>query len=277
MSQDESSESPHLEAKLSYEKDLWGKAAYYGKPRGFVAQVNAAWQRTNVAQQVAAATVTWGQNGYGAAAVTSDHAYLNHWALQGVMFIPVIPTTSANLAGTASLLTQWSVGQGQSFVLGTWLTDDSFYQVRTATPGGVPLTYDRILTSSVTGFVQGQYYFNNEWFLTGAWGFMRNFGLGFDRVTPGGAFKYAGTTAAQANAGNNDLTKYSNQLNLALWYRPIEAIKFGVNYVYTHDVYFQKVSYNSPAGTFQNGVASPNTSRDTADNHRLEFVGFYYF
>ena len=28
------------------------------------------------------------------------------------LFIPVIPTSSANLAGTASILTQWWIGQG---------------------------------------------------------------------------------------------------------------------------------------------------------------------
>ncbi len=30
----------------------------------------------------------------------------------GSLFIPVLPTNSANLAGTASILTQWWVGQG---------------------------------------------------------------------------------------------------------------------------------------------------------------------
>ena len=30
----------------------------------------------------------------------------------GTLFIPVIPTHSANLAGTASILTQWWFGQG---------------------------------------------------------------------------------------------------------------------------------------------------------------------
>ena len=30
----------------------------------------------------------------------------------GSLFIPVIPTQSANLAGTASILTQWWIGQG---------------------------------------------------------------------------------------------------------------------------------------------------------------------
>ncbi len=41
-----SSETPQLQGKLAYEADLWGKAPFYGRPRGFVAQVTGAWQRT---------------------------------------------------------------------------------------------------------------------------------------------------------------------------------------------------------------------------------------
>ena len=39
-------ETPQFQAKLAYEADLWGKAAFYGRPRGFVAQVMGGWQRT---------------------------------------------------------------------------------------------------------------------------------------------------------------------------------------------------------------------------------------
>ena len=38
--------------------------------------------------------------------------YVNPWMAMGSLFIPVIPTQSANLAGTASILTQWWIGQG---------------------------------------------------------------------------------------------------------------------------------------------------------------------
>ena len=34
--------------------------------------------------------------------------------VQGNLFIPVLPTHSANLAGTASLSAQWFIGQGLS-------------------------------------------------------------------------------------------------------------------------------------------------------------------
>ena len=42
----------------------------------------------------------------------TQNQYLNPWMLMGSLFIPVIPTHSANLAGTASILTQWWIGQG---------------------------------------------------------------------------------------------------------------------------------------------------------------------
>ena len=45
-------------------------------------------------------------------AVNLQNQYLNPWLLMGSFFIPVIPTHSANLAGTASILTNWWVGQG---------------------------------------------------------------------------------------------------------------------------------------------------------------------
>ncbi|HEX9883969.1 MAG TPA: hypothetical protein VGA79_08380 [Desulfobaccales bacterium] len=278
-SQDERAETPYLEAKLRYEQDLWGKAAYYRKPQAFTAQVAAAWQRTNIAAVTRQAATTWGQNSYGdfATFVTSDHMYVNHWSVQGTLFIPVIPTPSANLAGTAAILTQWSIGQGQSFVGATWATDDAFYQVRNLNPNGTIYDYDRILTPSLTGWVQAQYYFTNDWFLTTVWGYMRKYGLGFDRVFPGGPFNYAtvGQTA-QVNGGNNDLTKYSNQITTTLWYRPIEAIKFGLGYTYTRDVYFQKTGY-TVAGAFTGNTANSSQFRDVGENHRLEFVGIYYF
>jgi hypothetical protein len=200
--------------------------------------------------------------------------------VQGSMFIPLIPTTSANLAGTASILTQWSVGEGQGFVLGTWLTDDAFYQAQKLNAAGTAaLTYEKILTSSFTGFVQGQYYFNNEWFLTGVWGYMRNFGLGFDRLTPGGNFRVAMASnplTAGNNAGSGDMTKYSNQLTGTLWYQPIKAIKFGLSYAYTRDVYFQKTGY-AAAGTFTGAAAASSQFKDIGEDHRMEFVGFFFF
>ena len=47
--------------------------------------------------------------------------------MQGTLFIPVLPTYSANLAGTASLTAQWFIGQGVSFVGGGRDKDNSWF------------------------------------------------------------------------------------------------------------------------------------------------------
>jgi hypothetical protein len=271
----EESQTPHLEGKFAYEQDLYGKAAYYGKPRGLVAQLVAGWQRSYYARQNVAAADSWGDGGYtvfNAAnnrqydSLGSPRTYLSHWSVQGSLFVPVITTSSANLAGTASILTQWAVGQGQGFVLGTWLTDDMYYHFS----GG---QWHPVLTSAVRGFVQGQYYFTNEWFLNVCWGYVRNFGLGMDRESPGGAFSTA-FPALPTNGGNYDFTKYSNQISGTLWFRPIQAIKFGLSYAWTQDHYMQKAGYNA-AGGF--AVQPAIGGSRIADDHRVEFAGYFYF
>jgi len=280
----EEAETPHLEAKFAYEQDVYGKAAYYGVPRGLVAQVVAGWQRTYYkATRTAggapanAAADTWGNTSYWAFDGTAPFAwrlqapapsqYLNHWSVQGSLFVPVITTSSANLAGTASLLTQWAVGQGQGFVLGTWLTDDMYLHYNGT-------QWERNLTPAFRGFVQGQYYFTNEWFLNVYWGFVRNFGINMQRESPGGPFSNA-FAAVPVNGGANDLTKYSNQIGTTLWFRPIQAIKFGLSYAYTQDRYFQSTGYTAGGGFAAAGAAT-NLSR-TGENHRVEFCGFFFF
>jgi len=294
----EQSETPHIEGKFAYEQDLYSKAAYYGVPRGLVAQVVAGWQRSyyRSTRNAVGGPASAAQDGFGnlsynnsdattpAAWLINDAFYgrapsqmLNHWSVQGTLFIPVITTSSANLAGTASILTQWAVGQGQGFVLGTWPTDDMYLHYNGD-------HYVRVLTPAFRGFVQGQYYFTNEWFLNVCWGYMRNFGLSMQREFPGGAFSNAFTTnsglatATLINGGNNDFTKWSNQIGATLWFRPVQAIKFGLSYVYTQDRYFQATGYlaNNPNSPMIGGGGSTNFSR-TAENHRVEFAGFFYF
>ena len=43
----QSAETPQVQAKLQYQQDLWGKAAYYGKPMPFTARLIGGWQRTH--------------------------------------------------------------------------------------------------------------------------------------------------------------------------------------------------------------------------------------
>ena len=279
--QSERAETPHLEGKLAFEQNVYGKAPYYGNPRGLVAQVVAGWQRSNTtpltAQNANVARPTWGNATYGTQLISNpDHQYMDHWSVMGTLFIPVLTTQTANLAGTASILTQWSIGEGQGFVLGTWLTDDAFMQYsETRLVGSTNYSvFRRKLTPSFTGFVQAQYYYTNELFATFCWGFMRNYGIGMDRITPGGLFRSAMVDAAVTAAGNSDMTKYSNQYNTTLWYQPIKAVKFGVSYVYTQDRYIQSSTSLTAAAPL---AASPAGSTSFGQNHRVEFCGFFFF
>jgi hypothetical protein len=282
--QGERAETPHLQGKLAYEQDLYGKAPYWGNPRGLVAQVVAAWQRTNVApltgNNAIVARPSWGQENYVNQNISNPyHQYMNHWSVMGTLFIPVLTTQTANLAGTASILTQWAVGEGQSFVVGTWFTDDAFMRFSESraplAPGGATVdVYKRRLTPSFNGFVSAQYYLTNELFATFCWGFLRNYGIGMDRSAPGGLFRSAMVDAAVAPSGNSDITKYSNQFYTTLWYQPIKAVKFGVSYAYTQDRYMQRTTSPAYAPLAANAVVD---STPMGQNHRVEFIGFFYF
>ena len=68
------------------------------------------------------------------------------------------------------------------------------------------------------------------------------------------------------------------QVNATLWYRPIQAIKFGLQYSYAAATYFQ---YLTPAGNPVppagfDLLITANRSH-FGDDHRVEFVGFFYF
>ena len=109
----EAAESPMVQGKVQYQHDFWGKAAYYGKPIPFTAQIVAGWQR-NVMRSTSkpAAAVALQENAAQGCRISVQNTYVNPWLLMGSLFIPVVPTHSANLAGTASILTQWWIGQG---------------------------------------------------------------------------------------------------------------------------------------------------------------------
>ena len=165
-----------LQGKLAYENDLYGKAAFYGRPRGFVAQVTSGWQRirfrnnfnttviSGVVVPSAGATLnTFGQNAFGTAPVLQkEQQYLDPWIVQGTLFIPVIPTHSANLAGTASLTAQWFIGQGVSFVGGVRDNENNWLEFSGRNPVTGNLFYTRRLMNQFGGYVQGQYYFTNQ-------------------------------------------------------------------------------------------------------------------
>lgn len=270
-----SAEGLQLQGKLTFQQDLWGKAAFYGAPRPFTAQVVAGWQKSRwrsspAGEFFAAATVaTFGHNRYWnpAFARQRDQQYLDHWIVQGALFIPVIPTYSANLAGTASLQTQWCIGQGLS-VFGEALAGDDSFLMFSRWVSPVNREYDRVLMRRFTGYVQGQYYFTNQWYMNLVWGMSRAFGISRDKdpsivqATNPEGFKYL---------TNADQTKLWQVLSATVWYRPITSIKFGLQYSFARTDWLQR------AGPVNNAFPAGRTVTDYGDNHRVMFAGFFFF
>jgi hypothetical protein len=290
----QSSETPQLQAKLAYEQDLYGKAAFFGRPRGFTAQMTGAWQRTRYKNNTpgnAFAYSTFGQNAFGAAAagLQNGQQYLDPWCLQGTLFIPVIPTHSANLAGTASLTAQYFIGQGVSFVGGGRDQDNSWLDFSGINGAGFAV-YDRKLTNQYGGYLQGQYWFDNQWFVNLTWGFIRDYGFDQGRSAlltgQGPAALIASNPAGYKYAANNDQVKLWQEYALTLWYRPIEAIKFGLQYSYERNDFLQKVNnpanatlWIPPGGGNAAVVNNQNSagSKNIGEAHRIQFTAQMFF
>jgi hypothetical protein len=281
----QSSETPQLQGKLAFEKDLYGKAAFFGRPRGFVAQVTAGWQRNRYRANTAGANFfTFGQNTYGNTNTNlfqNAQQYLDPWCVQGTLFIPVIPTHSANLAGTASLTAQWWIGQGVSFVGAGRDEDNSWFEFAGINAAGQRV-YDRKLTQRFGGFVQGQYYFTNQWFMNLDWGMSRSYGI--DQDLSALLAGQVGNTAGYKYANFNDQSKLWSQIDLTLWYRPIEALKFGLQYSYERTDFLQKLN-NPQVPNLAVGPNVPNQTqgqpsagaKDFGESHRVQFVGIMFF
>jgi hypothetical protein len=274
-----SAETPQVQGLFAFEKDLYGKAAFFGKPRGFVAQVAAAWQRTRYRNNVVGiAGRTFGNDTFQGTvnSFQDDNQFLNNWVVQGTLFVPIIPTRTANLAGTMSLTTQWFVGQGVSaFGLGGD-ADNSFYKwsrplgfnAQGIPTGGI---YDATLQNRYGGYIQGQYYFTNQWYLTAAYGMSKAFGVTQERspfvASTGPLFDRSKYMSV------NDQMKTLQQLAVILWYQPITSMKFGIQYQYNRTDWFQK-----QRGWDQNlGVFGTGRITGVGENHSVRFVGLYFF
>ncbi|MCL4500266.1 MAG: hypothetical protein M1438_00230 [Deltaproteobacteria bacterium] len=268
-------ETPKFEGKIAYERDLWGKAAYFGRPRGFTAQLTAAWERIQYRTNAPGASLlnTFGQNAFGATSVVQDgQQYLSPWAVGASLFVPVIPTYSANLAGTASITTQWFIGQGTTFIDGSRDNDNSWFQFIGRSPSGA-FIYDRKLMNQFGGFVQGQYYFTSQWYMNAAWGMRRDYGI--DTSTSALlAGQQAGNLPGYKYASNNDQLKLWQQFDLTLWYRPIQALRFGLQYAYQRADFLQKTNNPTIAG---GAVQNSQGATNVGESHRLQFVAFMYF
>jgi hypothetical protein len=253
--------------QATYEQDLWGKAAFFSRPRGFTASVSFAIQRMVYDSGVSAAR-TWGQNNYAASAIVQQRDTMTPWMLQASLFIPVLPTQTQDLKGTASVQAQFYVGQGlRAFGNDLLGGNNSYWEFDApANLGGfanVP-TYNRKLMKRYGGYIQGQYYFNNEWYLSYLYGFSKAYGVNRDRnlwlqnvigINNGYEFATAG-----------DPIKFIQEHDISLFYRPNANFKFGLSYVYLNQNYFQSNDFS--------GAGNPTTR---GDSHRVQFAGWFFF
>ena len=65
--------------------------------------------------------------------------------------------------------------------------------------------YDRRLTQQFGGFIQGQYWFTNQWFINTVWGMQRSFGV--DRSTTAQAISLNNPVGYKYAAPGNDQVK----------------------------------------------------------------------
>jgi len=270
----QNSETPQVQAKLMYQKDLWGKAAYYGAPMPFTVRVIGGWQRnvmrnsTNAVANQVFSTNTFGQNNFAVAnGLISNNQYLNPWMAMVNTFLPIIPTHSANLAGTASLSAQAYIGQGLG-AFGDNMGNDVFqmFQNQTLANNRVNFAYEQQLYKKFGGYVQGQYYFTNQWFANVTGGLGRIYGISQARNNAAIGVNQ-GTNALGYEWAGGDQPVSWTQLDFTLWYRPIQAFKFGLQYSWQRTAWLQVTS---------TGAAGANTS-NVGNASRVEFVGFFYF
>jgi hypothetical protein len=250
-----SAETPQVQGSVKYAHDWWGKAAYFGHPAPFTVQVTAGWQRSINRGINNFNPLILGENNYAARANSIvGQKYVAPWMVMGTVFIPLIPTYTANLAGTAHLLTQWFVGQGVE-AFGIAGNTSNLYRFAYATNYG-PFVYDVSLLKRYGGVIEAQYYFTNQWYLNAAYGISRIYGVDRQNITP-----------LTQDAFAADQMKTRQQFDATLWYRPIQALKFGVQYAFARTDWLQ---------TTTNPANSGNTS-SVGNEHRVQFVGFFFF
>jgi len=255
-------ETPQVQGQLKYSHDWWGKAAFYGNPVPFTASVTAGWQRNVVRSQVWGVVPTLDLASY---PVQTGHAYLAPWMVQGSLFIPVIPTHSNDLAGTAHLLVQPWIGAGVN-EFGMTGDSTSIFKLYKIYARGAYNSSDMELLHRFGLMAEAQYYFTNQWFLNLAYGISGDFD-----ANRGFTYTY--------NAGGAQI-RSMQQLDATLWWQPIKALKFGLQYSFAHAKYLCDAY---PNGSPQGGLASATAANgglglsDTGNEHRVEFVGFFFF
>jgi opacity protein-like surface antigen len=256
-------ETPQIQGQIKYQHDWWGKAAFYGHPMPFTASVTAGWQR-NIARDGDLATV--GLNGQGVGAIFLHNTYVSPWMVQASLFIPVIPTHTDNLAGTAHIIIQPWIGQGVN-AYGMAGDATNVFKTRTSFFNSVLSNVDAELLKRYGIMAEAQYYFTNQWYINAAYGVTAAYDINQSLV-------HVPPTAAVPLYSYNsvDQIRSMQQVDATLWWRPIAALKFGVQYAYAHS---QFLLDKFPNGTLPPGNNGQLTNK--GDEHRVEFVGFFYF
>jgi hypothetical protein len=125
----------------------------------------------------------------------------------------------------------------------------------------VPI-YKRKLMKRYGGYIQAQYYFNNEWYVSYLYGFSKAYGVDQERNPWLTAIGWS--TNGREFATQGDPIKFIQEHNASLFYRPNANFKFGLSYAYINQNYFQIT-----------GLPGRTTSR--GDNHRIQFAGWFFF
>ena len=89
----------------------------------------------------------------------------------------------------------------------------------------------------------------------------------------------ASNAAGYMYASNNDQVKLWQEFEAVLWYRPIESLKFGLQYAYTRTDYLQKLNNPVPLPQTTQSQSPQNNAgaKDFGDSHRVQFVAYMYF
>jgi hypothetical protein len=325
----QNSNFPQFQAEVAYEKDLWGKAAFRGRPRPFVVNVGGGVTSINYQGGSLAGAATWGgvpwrpvgapgtgdqytPIGLGTAAsprLVVNNQTLTPWVVQATMFIPILVTKTNNLKNTASLTVQFQIGQGQSFIGNgrdadnTWFRYDSpgnRWNPGAAWAGGAqaPITqellYRRHLTKKYGGYIQGQYYLTNQWYVSYTYGFAKPYGVTRSRngALASGPLGSGITGLDAANldgyeyATVTDQTRMWQEHQINLFFSPIKAFLFGVGYSFMQTDYFQ-ITSSSPVTFVAAGGVAPNFGAPTANssyratrtgqNHSIRFGAWFYY
>jgi hypothetical protein len=282
---------PQIQAQVIYEQDLYGKAAFAGRPRGFVADFGFGVQRTTYQGGWLNNPWTFGDVAgistyipLGANLIQKDTQTLTPWVVQGTLFIPVLVTHTDNLAGTASVTIQGQIGQGFSFFGNGSDADNSFFKYDSPTTLGVPGTnqiaaavdYRRHLTPKYGGYIQAQYYFTNEWYMSVLYGFNKSFGVDAnDRNAALALFDPANFNGYSYATNANDQSNFTGELCATLFFTPSKNLKFGLGYSWLKTTYFQRTAFANPF-TLTAASLTSQESRE-GNNHSIRFGGWFFF